>query len=246
MAKFLTILIVEASIEPFPEDLLKDIKARQYLSKANKSPEDIMLDANQHGHLMESLPDKDKRGRPDIVHFTLLSCFGSILAREHRLNVMIHTIGDKIISLNPDIRLPKNVDRFNGLILQLFKDKQIPPKTSEPLMTLGESSLPDLINKLRLEHDLVIEFSVKGEQLSSSNYSKLIYEATNPLLIFGAFPHGEIESLPHDLVDKKIAIYEEGLDLFAVVSQILASQQLYEENFLSKSNGKTNESLAWE
>ena len=246
MAKFLTLLIVEASLEPFPDELLKDIKVRQYFSKMKKTPEEIMLDASLHGHLMESLPNKDKRGRPDIVHFTLLSCFGSILARENRLNVMIHTVNDKIISLNPDIRLPKNVDRFNGLFLQLFKDKQITTKTSEPLMTLTESSLPNLIQKLRLEHDLVIEFSVKGEQLSSSNYSKLIYEATNPLLIFGAFPHGEIESLPHDLVDKKIAIYEEGLDLFAVVSQILASQQLFEENFLLKSKGEINENLAWE
>ena len=246
MAKFLTLLIVEASLEPFPDELLKDIKVRQYFSKMKKTPEEIMLDASLHGHLMESLPNKDKRGRPDIVHFTLLSCFGSILARENRLNVMIHTVNDKIISLNPDIRLPKNVDRFNGLFLQLFKDKQITTKTSEPLMTLTESSLPNLIQKLHLEHDLVIEFSVKGEQLSSSNYSKLIYEATNPLLIFGAFPHGEIESLPHDLVDKKIAIYEEGLDLFAVVSQILASQQLFEENFLLKSKGEINENLAWE
>ncbi|MFW9851717.1 MAG: hypothetical protein ACFFDS_02120 [Candidatus Thorarchaeota archaeon] len=246
MAKFLTILIVEASLEQFPEDLMKDIKVRHFFSKIKKTPEDVMLDTNQHGHLMESLPNKEKRGRPDIVHFTLLSCFGSILAREHRLNVMIHTINDKIITINPDIRLPKNVDRFNGLILQLFKDKQVPPKASEPLMTLYESSLPDLVKKLRLEHDLVIEFSVKGEHLSSSNYSKLIYEATNPLLIFGAFPHGEIESLPSDLVDKKIAIYEEGLDLFAAVSQILASQQLFEENLLSKSDGQTDENLAWQ
>jgi len=246
MAKFLTILIVEASLESFPKELLRDINVRNYFSKIKKSPEDVMLDASHHGHFMTNLPNKDKRGRPDIIHFTLLSCFGSILARNHRLNVIIHTINDKIIYLNKDIRLPKNVDRFNGLILQLFKDKQIQTPTSEPLMTLTESSLLDLVQKLRAEHDLVIEFSVKGEQLSSSNYSKLIYDSTNPLLIFGAFPHGEIESLPHNLVDKKIAIYEEGLDLFAVVSQILASQQLYEDSLLSKSNDKTDEKLAWE
>lgn len=244
MSKFLTILLAEAAIEVFPKELLEDMKTRQYLSKLKKSADDLLLDMSYHSHLTTNLPDAEKRGRPDIVHFALLSCFGSILARDHRLNVIIHTYNDEILHLHPDIRLPKNIERFNGLMLQLFKEKQIPPDSQEPLMTISKSSLSDFVTELRDKHDLIIEFSVKGEQKSSSEYSEIIHNAINPLLIFGAYPKGEIKSLPDDLVDRKIAIYEEGLDLFAVISQILASQQMLEDK-LAKMDRSEDEKLPW-
>jgi rRNA small subunit pseudouridine methyltransferase Nep1 len=245
MAKFLTILLAEAAIETFPEELLKDVKVRQYLSKLKKPANELLLDMSFHSHLMEGLHDAEKRGRPDITHFALLSCFGSIMARDHRLNVIIHTYHNKVINLHQDIRLPKNIDRFNGLLIQLFKEKQVPPESQKPLMTLSDSTLSDLVSELRDKHDQVIEFSVKGEQMSSSEYSELIYKATNPLLIFGAYPQGKLKGLDDDLVDKKIAIYEEGLDLFAVISQILASQQMIEEKH-AKLNIPEQEKLSWE
>ncbi len=244
MSKFLTILLAEAAIELFPKELINDVKTRQYLSKLKKSADELLLDMSYHSHLTTNLPDAEKRGRPDIVHFALLSCFGSILARDRRLSVIIHTYNDKIIHLHPDIRLPKNIERFNGLILQLFKEKQIPPDSQEPLMTVKKSSLSDFVKELRDKHDLIIEFSVKGEQKSSSEYSEIIYNAINPLLIFGAYPKGELKGLSDDLVDRKIAIYEEGLDLFAVISQILAGQQMLEDK-LAKLDQSEEEQMSW-
>lgn len=245
MAKFLTILLAESSLEIFPEELLKTVEVRQYLSKLKKPPQEVILDASYHSNFMKDLQNAQKRGRPDIVHFTLLSCCGSIMAREQRLRVIIHTNQNKVIELNPEIRLPKNIDRFKGLILQLFKEKLIPPESDDPLMSLRELSLSDLINELRGNHDLILEFSVKGEQLSSTKYSKQIYDATNPLLIFGAYPHGEIEDIPNELVDKKIAIYQEGLDLFAVISQILAVQHMIDEEVLLEKSEGEQDDLAW-
>ena len=245
MAKLLTILLAEASIESFPEELMKDLNVRNHFSKLKKSPSEVMLDANFHKQFMEDLPDFERRGRPDIVHFTLLSCFGSILAREERLQVIIHTYNDQVITLNPEIRLPKSIERFNGLILQLFKDGRSPPTGDDVLMNLTKSSLSDLVKDLREKHDVIIEFSVKGDQLTSLEYSKIIFESTNPLLIFGAFPHGEIKNIPSELIDKKLGIYEKGLDLFAVISQILASQQVIEEDSHSKEE-EDKQTISWE
>jgi len=246
MAKLLTILLAEASIESFPEELMKDLNVRNFFSKLKKSPSEVMLDVNFHKQFMEDLPDFEKRGRPDIVHFTLLSCFGSILAREERLQVIIHTYDDQVITLNPEIRLPKSIERFNGLVLQLFKDGRSPPTGDQVLMNLTKSTLPDLVKDLREKHDVIIEFSVKGDQLTSLEYSKIIFESTNPLLIFGAFPHGEIKNISSELIDKKLGIYEKGLDLFAVISQILASQHMIEEDSLSKENGSEERKVSWE
>ena len=63
MAKFLTILLAEASIEPFPEELMGDINVRNYFSKSKKKPSEVMLDINYHKHLIKDLSDFEKRGR---------------------------------------------------------------------------------------------------------------------------------------------------------------------------------------
>ena len=237
MVKFITILLANAALETFPSELVKDLEIRQYLSKLRKKPTEIILDANYHSNFMKSLPDAENRGRPDITHFALLSVFGSILAREKRIKVIIHTCDNKIIFLDPEIRLPKSLERFNGLILQLLKHKRIPPASNEPLMELSESSLEELIKKLRLEHDIIIEFSVEGKKCTALEYSELIhYKSVNPLLIFGAFPHGHIKEMQKNMVDHKIAIYKDGLDLFSVIAQILGSiHTLEEESIVSNS-----------
>ncbi|MHA1303586.1 MAG: 16S rRNA methyltransferase [Candidatus Heimdallarchaeaceae archaeon] len=232
MARFVTILLAQASLEPFPKELLKYLEARKYFQKIKKKPEEVVLDFNYHSNFMKNLPCAEKRGRPDIVHFALLACFGSIIAKEQRLRVIIHTYNNKVIKINPQIRLPKNLDRFNGIILQLFKYGKVPKDAKEPLMTLEESlSLEELIRQLKAEHDLVLEFSVEGRNMSSREYTEILYnKAVSPLLIFGAFPHGHLDIRDSDLIDYKIAIYNEGLDLFSVIAHILASLHIREEN----------------
>ncbi len=244
MAKIITILLAKAAIETFPSQLVKRKEVRDYLQKIDKSPDEILLDVSYHGRFMEGLPNKDQRGRPDIAHFALLSCFGSILGREQRLRVIIHTQEDRILRFKPHIRLPKNISRFNGLILQVLKHGKA-PLTAEPLITASKATLNELIHELVPNHDLVLELSVKGEKLSSDEYSKIINDSLNPLLIFGAFPHGHLTSIPENLIDYKISVFREGLDLFAVISQILASVHNVEEQVLSKEDTKKPDRLSW-
>ena len=42
----------------------------------------------------------------------------------NKLEVLIHTQDEYLITVNPKIRLPKNYVRFVGLIEQLFKEKK--------------------------------------------------------------------------------------------------------------------------
>lgn len=232
MTHQITILLAEAAIEPLPSELLKLRDVRKYLQKTMKSPEDIILDTSYHSNFMKNLPDSSKRGRPDIVHFALLSAFGSVLGKQQCINVIIHTYNDEIITIDPSIRLPRNIERFKGLLVQLFKDKQVPPHSDAPLMRLEKKTLPKLLKNIRKHHDLIVEFSVTGDCLNPEQYCKIINSAKHPLLIFGAFPHGHIKTLPRDLVDRKIAIFEEGMDLFAVISHVLAHLYMYQEDYI--------------
>ena len=55
MAKLVTVLLAESALESFPSELLKDSKVRQYFSKIEKSPEEVILDSNYHAHLIADL-----------------------------------------------------------------------------------------------------------------------------------------------------------------------------------------------
>ncbi len=218
----ITLLFAEAALETFPQEIIKDLNVRRYLQKLRKKPSEIILDESYHSQFMKNLVDKEKRGRPDIVHLSLLAAYSSILARESELNVIIHTYDNKIIHINPKIRLPKRLERFNGLILQLYKFGKVPKEAKFPFLTLNNSSLNELMVKLRKKHDIIIVFDVDGDLKGAKEYSSLIANAKSPLLVFGAFPHGNLNSISRELYDYKISIYKQGLELFIAVSHVLS------------------------
>jgi len=76
---------------------------------------------------MRTLTNASKRRRPDIAHFTVLEALGSPLNKEGVLRTYMHTLDDRVITVSPKIRLPRNYDRFVGLIEQLFQKDRIPP-----------------------------------------------------------------------------------------------------------------------
>ena len=65
---------------------------------------------------MKGIQDENKRGRPDIVHFSMLEACSIPLYFEKKLTIYIHTLNDKVIKVGDDIHLPKSFHRFAGLI----------------------------------------------------------------------------------------------------------------------------------
>ncbi|MCJ7634937.1 16S rRNA methyltransferase, partial [Candidatus Bathyarchaeota archaeon] len=81
-----------------------------------KNASNMLLDRSYHHAAMLSIEDNKKRGRPDIIHFCLLNALGTPLSWEGQLQTIVHTREDKVISVQPETRLPRNYDRFVGLI----------------------------------------------------------------------------------------------------------------------------------
>ena len=69
--------------------------------KTKKKLENSLLDVSIHNHLMQDMTEKDKRGRPDIIHTALLLALGSRLNKDGYLRIYIHTRNDEIITINP-------------------------------------------------------------------------------------------------------------------------------------------------
>jgi rRNA small subunit pseudouridine methyltransferase Nep1 len=214
----LTVVLAESALEPIPRQLWKHPLIRKYVQKIGKDPRFLLLDRSYHHAAMKTLREAEKRGRPDIVHFSLLELLGSPLCKEGLLQVHVHTIADSVISVNKETRLPRNYNRFLGLMEQLFELKQIPPQGS-PLLTLSEDmTFPQLMEKL--QSDSVVVFSKMGVRKTLENTICEFKEKKNPVAVVGGFPHGTLSESVTKLADQVVAIDREMLETWTVVARI--------------------------
>ncbi|MEM4363521.1 MAG: hypothetical protein QXT90_05715, partial [Candidatus Caldarchaeum sp.] len=75
----LFLLLVEAAVETVPEEIQNHPAVLKDAGRRGKKPSQVLLDRSYHHWAMKTLKDGQKRGRPDIVHFSLLEALGSPL-----------------------------------------------------------------------------------------------------------------------------------------------------------------------
>jgi rRNA small subunit pseudouridine methyltransferase Nep1 len=168
---------------------------------------------------MKRLEQSEKRGRPDIVHFSLLEAQGSPLNKERLLTTYVHTINDHVMWVNPEARLPRNCIRFNSLIRQLFESKQVPADAEKPLLTLKEQTLHELIRNVKPSHTLALSRLGQPQTIETciSNLSPEI----KPVVLIGGFPQGHFSKTTLKLADKVICTDPEMLETWIVVSRVV-------------------------
>jgi rRNA small subunit pseudouridine methyltransferase Nep1 len=167
---------------------------------------------------MKRLRQNEKRGRPDIVHFALLEALGSPLNKEGLLQVYVHTNNDYIITVNSEARLPRNYDRFVGLLEQLFELGRVPSK-GRTLLKLEHKTLSQLLEEAKT--DYVMAFSRKGSpEMLEETVSRLL-EKRRPAVIIGGFPHGHFSETTCRLVDEVVCIDSDMLETWTVTSRMI-------------------------
>ena len=214
----LILLIAESALEAVPRKLWPDPYVVRNASRRGKEPGRILLDRSYHHRAMLRLRDAYRRGRPDIVHMSLLQALGSPLNREGMLRTYVHTIQDYVIDVDPSVRLPKNYDRFVGLIEQLFEYGQVPPE-GPPLLRIRKRRLPALVEEL--QPDLTIAFTREGAR---EELEKAIHDARGCrrlLVIVGGFPRGHFSEETKKVADRLVCIDKEGLEAYVVIPRII-------------------------
>ncbi|MFQ5884187.1 MAG: hypothetical protein ACE5IO_03700, partial [Thermoplasmata archaeon] len=148
---------------------------------------------------MTKLDNSEKRGRPDITHLSLLSLLETPLCKAGLLTVNLHLQDGRMINVNPKVRLPRNYDRFVGLVEQLIQQGRVPPE-GEPLLMVTSLTLQELVSKLKGPSDSTISIlcTEGGARTTIDDlHSVLPTDASIPLIVgIGAFPHGD---LPQDI-----------------------------------------------
>ncbi|WP_297092153.1 16S rRNA methyltransferase [Thermococcus sp.] len=210
----LHLVIAEAELELAPRSILDHPAIVNHAKRRGKRPEEIILDATYHHSALKKLEDGDRRGRPDIVHICLLNALESIANKEGLLRVYVHTRNDEVIYIKPETRIPRNYNRFVGLMESLFQNRAV-PKNLE-LLRMEEKSLRELIDEI--SPDEVFVMHEEGEPTKPADFGRTLASIENPVVIVGGFPHGDFRS---KILGKKISLYKAPLMAWTVMNEII-------------------------
>ncbi len=214
--KQVKVVLAEASLELVPKEITNHPSVIKNALRRNKKPYETLLDVSLHYHAMKKLPNREKRGRPDILHITLLNLLSSPLNLEGRLKLIVHTYGDYCIKVNPLTKIPRNYLRFVGLMEQLLKYGRVPQK-NEPLMEAFPSTFDKALKILNASKSILL--SEKGKLNSPEEICIESLDKGLPIVI-GAFPHGDFSEYVHSSAYKEYSIYPKPLDAWVVTSTI--------------------------
>lgn len=214
----LIFILAESSLETIPPELRQYKAIRLQAMKRGKKPKELLLDSSRHHYYMRNLKDAEKRGRPDIVHITLLNVLGTPLNKEGLLQTYVHTINDKVLYINPETRLPKNYNRFVGLMEQLFVKRKVPPK-GKTLIKLRPKTLKGLLEEIK--PTMTVIFTGEGEPVELLQLMKELSKHEKLAAIVGGFPHGTFKKEHLQLADLKVSIDPEPLEAWTVASRII-------------------------
>jgi rRNA small subunit pseudouridine methyltransferase Nep1 len=205
------LIIADAEIELIPDELLKFPAVRATARRRGKKPSECLLDSSLHYSALRHLKDGGRRGRADITHFCLLLALDSIANRKGMLHTFVHTRNDLVMEFSPDVRLPKNYNRFAGLMEDVLVNGGVWSEGRQ-LISLKKESLKSLLERLGGRAYLLEE---DGKQFSS--FASL-RDAT---VIIGGFPHGSFISDVGNMC-RRISISGEKLMAWSAVSIVLA------------------------
>ena len=211
----LYIILAESSLELIPKKIHNHPSVTSYSKKFKKNSSNTLLDNSWHFGAMKGLDNEIKRGRPDIIHLTLLSLCTTPVFYKNKIKIFIHTVNDEVISINNNTRLPKSYHRFQGLMEKLFLTKKIESE-DEILMEMKNSSLPQLISKIKPTQ--IIGLTTQGQKTSLDKLVEQIEE--NSCIILGGFQKGHFSNETEKTIDKSFSINDSSLEAHLVASRL--------------------------
>ena len=212
----LSLVIAESALELVPLELQRHNSVIASARRFNKKPSEILLDISWHFAAMKGIKNEIKRGRPDLVHFSLLEACSIPLYFENKLNVFVHTIDDKVISVGQNVRLPKSYHRFIGLVEKLYATRKI-KESDNTLLEIKNMNFGNLIKEINPKQTIAL--SSKGIK---SSYQKLAEEISdNTCIVIGGFSKGQFSDNLRTFFDKEISVDKEPLEAHIIISRIL-------------------------
>jgi len=220
-----SVVIAEAALELIPNELRNDPSVVGDARRRGVDASRILLDRSFHHRAMLRLKDGLKRGRPDLVHATLLAITGAPLYLDGRVKAYIHTNANEVIEFQEKTRIPRSYFRFGSLMEQALAER---PRSG--LVRVRSATFELLVKELG--SDSLVGLSTQGRRTSMEELSAMIGAARNPCLVIGGFPQGHFSPRVLERLDELVRIHERPLE-----AHVVAARVLYEmERHLARAN----------
>ena len=212
----LSLILAESSLEMIPKEIQNHSSVISHSKKLGKLPSNILLDNSWHYAAMKGITNENKRGRPDIVHFSLLEACSIPLYFENKLSIYIHTLNDKVIKVGDNIHPPKSFHRFAGLIEKLFYEKRIESE-GKILLEMDDMSFSKLMEEINPKN--VVGLSSVGKPSSYYDVAKSLTE--NSCIVIGGFQKTHFSESTVSKIDHLVSIDPNSLESHVVTARIL-------------------------
>lgn len=212
----LSLILAESSLEMIPKSLQTHPSVVSHANKLSKKPSELLLDNSWHFGAMKGIKNEMKRGRPDLVHFSILESTTIPLFIENKLKLYVHTIDDKVIYFGENVRIPKSYHRFSGLIERLYVDKTV-LFDNKPLLEIKEKSFSELIDEIKPSS--IIGLSSKGK---TSSFEKLALDVSDDsCFVIGGFQKGHFSDSVQNKIDQLFSVGIYSFEAHVVIARLL-------------------------
>jgi rRNA small subunit pseudouridine methyltransferase Nep1 len=210
----LNLVIAEAALELVPDEISRHASVRNDARRRELDPSEILLDRSIHHAAMLKLEDDHKRGRPDLVHLTLLTVTSTPLYQAGGVKVFIQTRGGEVLEFREKTRPPKSYSRFRDLMQQTLLERP-----GSGLISVYEASIPGLLK--RIGPDLVIGLSVQGRPVGLEDLAQRLAGAKNAVVLVGGFPKGHFTPETTEALDQLERIDANPMDAHVVAARLV-------------------------
>ncbi len=212
----ISLILSESSLELVPSELKHHPSVISHARKLGKHPSEILLDNSWHFAAMKGIENEMKRGRPDLVHFSILEATTIPLYLQNKMKLYVHTLDDKVISFGKNVHIPKSYHRFEGVIEKLYQEKEI-TTNDDVLLEIEEKTFSELLDEINPSK--VFGFSTKGIK---STYEKIAKEITDDAcIVVGGFQKGHFSDSVQTKITDLYSVGDESFEGHVVVARML-------------------------
>eukprot|EP00949_MAST-11_sp_MAST-11-sp1_P004538 g4538.t1 len=149
-----------------------------------------LLNCDDHRNFHKKHRRDAADSRPDICHQSLLALLDSPLNKAGLLKVYVRTSKNVLIDINPTVRIPRTIKRFNGLMVQLLHKLKI-RAVDGPVPLLKVIKNP--INQYLPPGSPKYVTSCNGRLVNPHRLVKSFPDDRPVVIAFGSMAHGTIE-----------------------------------------------------
>lgn len=201
-----TIILEEASLELVPEKFRNHESCRLVEKRFGIPPEMQILDDNYHHAIVSKLSNAEKRGRPDIVHFSLLDTVSTPAYLEDLVKVYVHTVNNVTIKLESGVRLPRTFERFCGVMAKLLSGKL--EEKEKDLFHVSNEKIEELVSSIDAKR--VVCLSTTGVPKDIDSFVRDV-SSEKAIWMIGGFARGHIEDDTRSLATDVISFSKHSL-----------------------------------